>query len=343
MESMERRLMLAGAGLAGVAALSRIAKAGPINPPPGPIASTGKTVQEIYDKIARTDAGIAEPRIPVQSLGGSATARYTIDQPGSYYLTANVIGFPGKHAIEIRASGVTLDLCGFTVSQAGLSGISISSAEARVMNGSINSCVDGITGNADVAIFESLHAAGNSRYGFFASGIFRNCSAAGNGDGFVLSNSIAERCTSSRNTGVGFSGSYGTLLQSCVAQENAAGFYVDQRSVATACLARLNTSQGFVVRLGSRAQDCTALENGSDGFSIGAARVESCESRQNGAGFYAGPGAAALLLRCSAAGNQVANYNIFPGNSHGPIANVAGVGDISAVSAASHPWANFSY
>ena len=38
-----------------------------------------------------------------------------------------------------------------------------------------------------------------------------------------------------------------------------------------------------------------------------------------------------------------ASYSISPGNSYGPIVNVSGVGDITSVANANHPWANFSY
>jgi hypothetical protein len=50
-----------------------------------------------------------EPRIPISS------APYTISQPGSYYLTANISVTNGS-AITITANQVTLDLNGFTLS-----------------------------------------------------------------------------------------------------------------------------------------------------------------------------------------------------------------------------------
>ena len=50
-----------------------------------------------------------EPRTPISS------APYTISQPGSYYLTANLTVASGD-AIDINANGVTLDLNGFTIS-----------------------------------------------------------------------------------------------------------------------------------------------------------------------------------------------------------------------------------
>ena len=102
MGSIDRRVILAGAGLAGVAALSRMAKAGPLEPPQGPIQPTGRTLQEIYDKIARGGpSGTPEARIPIQGLTGTPTALYCIKQPGWYYLTGNGQGGPGKCAISL--------------------------------------------------------------------------------------------------------------------------------------------------------------------------------------------------------------------------------------------------
>lgn len=113
MEPMDRRMLLAGAGLVGVAALSRAAKAGPLSPPQGPITSTGRTLQQIYDKIARGDAGTPEARIAIQSLPGSPTALHVIDAPGSYYLTGNIFGVPGMCAIEVAADNVEIECDGY--------------------------------------------------------------------------------------------------------------------------------------------------------------------------------------------------------------------------------------
>jgi len=109
-----RRMMLAGLGIAGAGALARVAQAA--NPCTGTsdgTAPTGKSLQQVYDKIARTDAGFGEARVPVQSLPGSPTAQYVISAPGVYYLTANVTGEPGKSAIEVAADHVELECDGF--------------------------------------------------------------------------------------------------------------------------------------------------------------------------------------------------------------------------------------
>src|SRR5207244_4627029 len=106
----DRRLLIAGLGLTGAAALARVARA---LPPPRP-ASNGTSLQDVYDKIARTDEGFGEARIPVESLPGSVTAQYVIAAPGVYYLTGNITGVAGEAALEVQADHVEIECDGFT-------------------------------------------------------------------------------------------------------------------------------------------------------------------------------------------------------------------------------------
>ncbi len=82
-----------------------------------------------------------EPRTPVSSLP------FTISAPGSYYLTGNLNGAPGVDGITVNASGVTLDLNGFTISSTGglnasgnaiVLGASAPVENISIKNGSIN-------------------------------------------------------------------------------------------------------------------------------------------------------------------------------------------------------------
>src|SRR5437764_12754182 len=104
----DRRLLIAGLGLTGAAALARVARA---LPPPRP-ASNGTSLQDVYDKIARTDEGFGEARIPVESLPGSPTAQYVIAAPGVYYLTGNITGVAGEGALEVPADHVEVECDG---------------------------------------------------------------------------------------------------------------------------------------------------------------------------------------------------------------------------------------
>ena len=76
---------------------------GPITPPAGPVAETYKTLNQVEPRTA----------INADNTPGDADSIYRIEEPGSYYLTANLTGESGKHGIEIDADNVTIDLMGF--------------------------------------------------------------------------------------------------------------------------------------------------------------------------------------------------------------------------------------
>ena len=96
MDQIDRRMMLGAAGVLGAAALAKMAEAGPLSPPAGPIVGTGKTLNEVEPRT------LLDPDAFFGVIG--------INAPGSYYLTKS---FEGK--ITISATNVTLDLNGFTV------------------------------------------------------------------------------------------------------------------------------------------------------------------------------------------------------------------------------------
>jgi hypothetical protein len=90
--------------------------------PPGPPGPTFKTLQQV------------EPRTPISSLPTP------LSQPGSYYLTTNLVGVAGQHGITITGARVTLNLMGFELRgvPGSLSGILMNPATSpHVRNGSI--------------------------------------------------------------------------------------------------------------------------------------------------------------------------------------------------------------
>jgi hypothetical protein len=58
-----------------------------------------------------------EPRTPVDAVHtpGVSLFMFYINQPGSYYLTTNIVGLSGEDAIGISANNVTLELNGFAL------------------------------------------------------------------------------------------------------------------------------------------------------------------------------------------------------------------------------------
>lgn len=81
------------------------AYAGELAPPAGAPAATMKTLQQV------------EPRTPISAdtTPGDADSKFRITQPGSYYLTEDLVVVNDKHAIEIMSHDVTIDLNGFTI------------------------------------------------------------------------------------------------------------------------------------------------------------------------------------------------------------------------------------
>lgn len=105
MDPVDRRTLIAGASLLGAAALARRARAGDLNPPPGPVAPTGRTLKEI------------EPRTPIQSLPGTPDYMFVISQPGSYFLAGDIAVPPNMRAIlvNVPAGDVSIDMEGFAI------------------------------------------------------------------------------------------------------------------------------------------------------------------------------------------------------------------------------------
>lgn len=96
-----------GAAIYATTAAFALAQGGPLTPPPGPPEPTMKSLD------------LVEPRIPlVEGASGVTVAldgKITINQSGSYYLTANLNAYDFGNAITINASGVTLDLMGHSI------------------------------------------------------------------------------------------------------------------------------------------------------------------------------------------------------------------------------------
>lgn len=286
----QRRAMLVGlGGIAAGALLSGKVQAGPLDPPTGPVASTGKTLAEI------------EPRTAINAVNtpGSATAVFRITQPGSYYLTGNIAGVSGKHGIEIVASNVSLDLMGFSLRGAAGSqdGVKVNTAVANitVRNGSASGWGGdgfdlGPIGLATGVLVECVHASGNAVRGIVAgdNAIIRDCSATQNGNSgiSVSRNGVVHRCVSLNNATFGIICGNASSMTNCVAQDNGSdGFFAGIGCTANGCSSLSNSSSGFVVGTGSVIANCVANENTQVGIIASAGtlvRSNACRSNRIG-------------------------------------------------------------
>ncbi|MCH8147579.1 MAG: right-handed parallel beta-helix repeat-containing protein [Planctomycetes bacterium] len=212
------------------------ALAGVLEPPAGPVGPTMNSLEEIHDLMAALAAGL-EARTPVQSLPGSASAVHVIDEPGSYYLTANVIGQSGQHGIFIASPNVTLDLNGFAL-------IGVPS--------SLDGILANVSGNKNIVITNG------TIHGWGGIGVHtqqaRNCrlenlQASDNGGHglHIGDNSTVIGCISQNNGGIGIfaatGGAIGSTISNCMVQGNAGGIN------AAKSLIRGNTATGNGVNI----------------------------------------------------------------------------------------------
>lgn len=233
-----------------VATLARVAHAGPINPPSGPVAPTPGP----------------EPRIPISALTtpGDADSLFKITQGGSYYLTGNVAGVAGKHGIEIASWGVTIDLNGFElngVADGTLDGITIAVGEPRnitVLNGSVRSWDgDGV----------SIAAANGCR----VEGLV---SADNGGDGLSVGDyATVSRCSSFSDGGRGILVGFGGSITNCTsASSGSIGIVLGTGSTMSHCTSYFSGSHGISAGLGCSISHCTVNNSTGDGFRLN----ESC-------------------------------------------------------------------
>lgn len=269
-EELDRRVLLGAVGLASVAAFAAkggaAGGAGPLNPPAGAVTGTGKTLTSI------------EPRTEVNSVNtpGDGASVHRIAQPGSYYLSANVLGIAGRHGIVIAASNVTLDLNGFCINgqanAATLNGVDLEGAPTTIVVR--NGLVVGWGGNGI-----DLNVAGASPGKRVESIVARD----NLGHGINGQDSVAViGCTAVGNGGVGIAGSSACTFISCVSRGNQTGFSGGSACTVIDCAARVNDENGIVASTGSTVRSCAAQDNGGHGFLIGgASAAHGCTSTEN--------------------------------------------------------------
>jgi hypothetical protein len=300
------------------------ASAGPLNPPAGPVAPTYKTLGEL------------EPRTPVGSTTtpGDSACLYRITQPGSYYLTGNIIGEAGKHGIIIAADGVTLDLNGFRLIGASdtLNGISMPQFRVNVVirNGHVLGWGgSGIQSRIDAGRIEGVTACSNGGWGIdnAVSGTFTThitgCEAIDNAQG-------------------GIRGSTVSLIDHCVTRNNGGfGISVGRASIVTGCTSALDIG-GISTDLGStiRGNNIYGART-ADGHGIRAIG-ESNRIEDNHIAFCGGAGIRTeagnnFIVRNTARSNTP-NYNFSGTQVAGPIITGA-----TPIADSISPWANFAW
>ncbi len=315
----QRRAMLAGlGGFAAGSLLARGASAGPLSPPPGPVAWTPGP----------------EPRIALNQTNtpGNAGATFRITQPGSYYLEGNLFGEPGKRGIEIAASDVTIDLRGFAMLGGGsLDGIATSGNRINITirNGIVrNWGGDGVNlvaggGEGDGALLEHLHLRVNDGAGLRLgnSSIVRNCIAEGNQDIGILASerSVITGCIANDNAlwGIIVNG-VGSVVRECVASRNRSLAGIQSGGVVEDCVAFLNDTVG-ISGTSAIVSRCVAQSNAQDGIITGQGSIIGCRAIGN-SGFGIRVTKDSVVTECYCAENAsgdiraLQGYNRIDGN-----------------------------
>ncbi|MGE3107743.1 MAG: right-handed parallel beta-helix repeat-containing protein [Phycisphaerales bacterium] len=311
---MNRTAILCTAiGSLSLLAAAALLTAGPLDPPAGPVTPTYKTLSEVEPRVA----------INLTNTPGDSDSIFKITQPGSYYLTGSITAVPGKHGIEIAASGVTIDLNGFDLvgiqGMGPFDGVSATVAglsNLTVTNGSVRNWGDEGVDLGSVSVTNArvagVLASGNSGAGISVStrGSVLDCAASLNADGGILTNSSCAviNCTASGNTGSGVSVADGSTVANCSTNSNsingirAFGF----GCTITGCSAFANAASGISANQeGCTISGCSVNSNGGTGIIAGGgSTVWNCSAFASvGSGISIGN--AGTVVDCSCFGNRL--------------------------------------
>ena len=248
-------------------ALAGLAIAGPLTPPSGAVSSSYKTLGEVEPRIA----------INLTNTPGDGNSLFRITQPGSYYLTGNVVGVNGKTGIEVEASNVTIDLNGFSLIGVGSALVAISPSSVvqniEVCNGSISNWPSNAVSlqTASRVVLRDLRVTSNGGFGIVVGPGSRiaDCIASDNvSHGFyVSSNSVVANCVGSSNGGCGILAQDGvTIVGSTVTGNSSAGISVGTGCSVRACTSNDNNNVGILVGIGSIVEHCVVRANDLDGI-----------------------------------------------------------------------------
>ena len=263
--------------------------------PPGAPGPTMKALDQI------------EPRTPISS------APFTISQPGSYYLTTNLVGVAGNSGIFIQASDVTLDLNGFSMlgNASAFFAIIINGGNANitVRNGTISgwSVEPGVYNLGKHVVLEHLNFSGNWQGPNCANDtVIRDCVVSDNaGDGIILgNNSTVNNCLvlSNANNGVTVQGTGNVINGNNFSGNDASGSF--------------GQSAINVTGSNNRVEDNHVTGTGFSGYGISVGATNN------------------IIIRNSVVGSGANNYHVAAFNDAGPIGSAA---------TSTSPWANISH
>lgn len=280
---------------------------GDLDPPPGAVGPTMKTLDEVEARIA----------INATNTPGDDYYSYRLDAPGSYYLTANLIGEAGKTGIR-AVEGVTIDLNGYTLvgvgSQSGTRAIEFIDGEGVIRNGWVRGWQWGVYASGGGPYGEDEVIVDGLQIHDCANGIhvgpgarISDCVLVGSRESGIYygircdDDSLVERCTVRDFHAAGI-----LLADQCVCSQSVVsdcGWGISLTSgVLDQCTAIGNSENGIYVGTGL-VRGCVANHNGSYGYEISNGTLTGCVSQSNGAEGVLASGEL-IIHDCSIAYNQ---------------------------------------
>lgn len=350
---MNKQLLTISLGLTLLGA-ARLAVAQGSLTPPGAPAPTMRTLDQVYQKAAQ-----AETRVDVLTLPGDGNAKHVINQPGSYFLSSNLVGTVGLNGINITASDVRLDLNGFVLIGVSNRTAIVTTASGvqriRVENGRLSGWQSGVNlytaGTGSNVFLADLHIAltGES----FGNGIIAR-------DGLQVWRCQIDGGNGASGSGISCNGERG-LVQACRLYRTYGGILVGGSSMVRDCQI-IDCVGNTGINAGSGSLVTGNLVKGSQGIVIAAAAVacgnvvqnsvsgggiratgSNCRIEDNqlvgntGTGVTTDSGTSNnLVIRNHAVGNSGGNYSFLGTTIYGPLVSTPGV-------TTNHPWANFSF
>lgn len=287
--------------ICAIVVVVRLATAGDLNPPPGPVQPTGPTL------------------LNAQSI----TFPFVIAEPGTYLLTSNLTVPVDTTGIIIDADDVTLELGGFSLMglggvvgdgvyvQPGRSNVEISGG---VLGGYAGTAVR--ADDAPCAKVRGVRATNNGGNGIAVGpfGKVRDSSSEGNlgagiltGEGSAVSRvksrgnagdgvragagSLIRGVRSGGNVGAGIAAGKGSVIRDSTADGNKGGGIRIAGGATQGCVADGNTGYGFWGSDDATFKDCVASGNEGPGFTLdgsGGAVLDCTSAANRGHGIVTG-------------------------------------------------------
>ena len=263
--------------------------------PPGPPAPVMKTLDQV------------EPRTPVDAVHtpGDFSDQFIISQPGSYYLTTNLVNTGASYGIYIVTNNVTLDLNGFSV-------LGTTNSYTGIYVPNNVACYNVVVRNGTVSGWSALGSYGIES--FARNATFEHLTVCSNRTGLYFHNN--------------------TLVQDCVVCSNINnGIYV----VGTGCLVLNNICAGnnsanaantagiYVGNANNRIEGNHVIGTGPAGGGI---IIQPATSITNN-----------IVIRNSVIGGGANNFSFNVQQIVGPLIT----NTVSSFITNANPWANFSF